>query len=142
LYGAEFLGTFDPKANAHAMNKLFLVTLFLCCACGPSAKEQHAAAASCGHNLRVIDAVKEEIALEEKKRDGENIDPAKLAAYTKGGMPKCPSGGSYTLGSLGTLPTCSTPGHSIVMGDSTESDVELRLGDDARRARAGKVRPY
>jgi hypothetical protein len=29
------------------------------------------------------------------------------------GWPNCPAGGTYSVGPIGTAPTCSIPGHSL-----------------------------
>lgn len=68
---------------------------------------------SCINNLRQIDAAKEQWALAENKNDGAPVDQAGIAEYIRGGIPTCPQGGTYTLGPIGTNPTCSHPGHSL-----------------------------
>jgi hypothetical protein len=72
---------------------------------------------ACINNLRQIDGAKEQWALENKKPDGAAVVEQGrngLLAYIKGfARPVCPSGGIYTLGPVGTNPTCSIPGHKL-----------------------------
>jgi hypothetical protein len=66
---------------------------------------------TCINNLRQINAAKDEWALENGKTNGtvctaSDITPyMKLDAYRN--FPKCPSGGTYTIGKISELPTCS-----------------------------------
>jgi hypothetical protein len=67
---------------------------------------------SCMNNLRQIDGMKEEWALETNHTNGAPVDPAELERYFAGrgvrwGMPHCPSGGTYTYGRIGQDPVCS-----------------------------------
>jgi prepilin-type N-terminal cleavage/methylation domain-containing protein len=64
---------------------------------------------TCLNNQRIIDAAKEQDALEN------NLDAGEAAAnyldYIKGGAdPVCPSGGAYTVGNIDTDPSCSDHG--------------------------------
>src|SRR5271156_3911688 len=66
---------------------------------------------ACINNLRLIDAAKQQWALENKKQSTdtpktEDIQPY-LGRGTKGEMPTCPAGGTYTYGTVGEKPTCS-----------------------------------
>jgi prepilin-type N-terminal cleavage/methylation domain-containing protein len=68
----------------------------------------------CISNLRQIDAAKNQWALEKSKKNGDAVTEADIGAYLKGGvLPKCPSGGTYTIGKVGEKPTCSIPGHAL-----------------------------
>lgn len=68
---------------------------------------------SCLNNLRDIDGAKQQWALENNKVNGDSPANTDLTPYMKGNlMPDCPSGGTYTLGNVGVVPTCSTPGHT------------------------------
>jgi ABC-type transport system involved in multi-copper enzyme maturation permease subunit len=61
----------------------------------------------CLNNLRQIDAAKQEWALENGKTNGV-VTANQLTNYLYDGiMPKCPSGGEYTIGKIGEPPTCS-----------------------------------
>jgi hypothetical protein len=67
----------------------------------------------CINNLRQIDAAKQEWALEKGKTADyvpTEQDIVEIAAYIKGGMPVCPSGGIYTIGAIGEPPSCSIHG--------------------------------
>ena len=69
---------------------------------------------SCIQNLRQIDGAKEQLQLETKLKNGDVVTITALAGYIKGGFPTCPAGGSYSIGPIGTDPTCSIPGHSLL----------------------------
>lgn len=68
----------------------------------------------CIANLRLIYAAKQVWALEKNKTDADTPTEQDLLPYIKGGaFPVCPSGGAYTIGPVGQLPTCSVPGHVL-----------------------------
>ena len=68
-------------------------------------------ALTCINNLRQIDAAKYEWALENRKTNGTVCTASDITPYIKldanGNLPKCPSGGTYTIGKIGEPPTCS-----------------------------------
>jgi uncharacterized phage infection (PIP) family protein YhgE len=72
---------------------------------------------ACVNNLRLIDAAKQQWALENKK--GANDTPTwdDLRPYIghgpQGELPECPDGGVYTIGAVGEKPTCSNPKHVL-----------------------------
>lgn len=69
---------------------------------------------ACINNLRIIDSAKEQWAMAERLQDGDDVDPEGAAQYMRGAkIPKCPSGGTYTLGVIGEDPTCSHKEHSL-----------------------------
>ena len=69
---------------------------------------------TCIANLRLIYAAKQAWALEKGKTDTDIPTEQDLLPYLKGGVfPVCPSGGAYTIGAVGQLPTCSIPGHVL-----------------------------
>jgi outer membrane lipoprotein-sorting protein len=69
---------------------------------------------ACINNLRQIDAAKNEWALEKGKANGTLVTEADITPYIMGGvLPKCPAGGTYTIGKVGEKPTCSIPGHEL-----------------------------
>lgn len=75
-----------------------------------TAKERTA----CIANLRLIYLAKQAWALEKNKTDTDTPTEQDLLPYLKGSVfPVCPSGGTYTIGPVGQLPTCSTPGHVL-----------------------------
>ena len=68
---------------------------------------------SCIANLKQIDSAKEQYAMDQKLATGATVTMANLTdptnGYIKGAAtgPVCPSGGTYTVNSVGTAPTCS-----------------------------------
>ena len=66
---------------------------------------------SCIINLRKIDAAKDEWAMNNGKTNGTVCTASDITPYIKldanGNLPKCPSGGTYTVGKIGEPPTCS-----------------------------------
>ena len=80
-------------------------------------------ATSCINNLRQIDTAAQQYALEEHKRNGQDINfPNDLTPYIKlnsnKSIPPCPAGGSYVCDIVGNSPTCTigdtvTPPHIL-----------------------------
>jgi hypothetical protein len=72
---------------------------------------------ACINNLRLIDAAKQQWALENKKQSTDTPTMQDLRPYIgrgpNGEMPACPGGGVYTIGTVGEKPTCSIPGHAL-----------------------------
>lgn len=66
----------------------------------------------CIGNLRQIDGAKNMWFLENHKQNGDVPTKEDLLPYVRS-WPVCPSGGTYTINAIGTLPTCSIPGHAI-----------------------------
>src|SRR4051812_43473151 len=66
---------------------------------------------ACINNLRLLDGAKEQWALEHNKTSSDMPTWEDLKPYLCGtnnlSLPKCPSGGTYTLGSVSNPPTCS-----------------------------------
>jgi prepilin-type N-terminal cleavage/methylation domain-containing protein len=67
-------------------------------------------ATTCINNLRQIDTAVQQFAVEARKHVGDTITyPDDLTPYiklnTQGKIPPCPSGGNYTLTTLGTVPS-------------------------------------
>ncbi len=82
------------------------------------ATDQSAAVAAqlntCINNLRLIEAVKQQWALENNKTDDDIPTALELLPYFSDTVfPACPSGGTYTINAVGVLPTCSIPGHVL-----------------------------
>ena len=71
--------------------------------------------AMCVNNLRTIDFAKEQWAQENQKQPTDTPKPEELNAL----MDKpfntltCPSGGKYSINSVGEKATCSVPGHKL-----------------------------
>jgi hypothetical protein len=54
--------------------------------------------------------------LEKGKKTGDVCTEDDLKPYIRlvgGQLPKCPQGGTYTIGPVGEPPTCSIPGHKL-----------------------------
>jgi hypothetical protein len=69
----------------------------------------------CVNQLREIDAAKEQWALEKTKEPSDLPQANELLPYLRGraALPSCPAGGSYSINSVDTLPTCSVPDHEL-----------------------------
>ena len=70
-----------------------------------------ARAKSCQSNLQHIDSAKEQWAMDNKKTATDTAPASTDLAptYVKS-YPACPSSGTYTIGQVGTTPTCSIGG--------------------------------
>ena len=69
---------------------------------------------ACINNLRMIEGAKNEWASENNKKSTDTPTQVDLARYLKNGQfPVCPAGGTYTIGQVDELPTCSKPGHRL-----------------------------
>jgi hypothetical protein len=78
---------------------------------------------ACINNMRRIEAAKKEWALEHNAKTDDVVTVSDIKPYldrdldpngkpylkidSKGNLPKCPSGGTYTIGKVGEPPTCS-----------------------------------
>ena len=67
---------------------------------------------ACINNLRQIDGAKQQWALENRKDVSAVPAWKEIGIYLKEGV-KCPAGGTYTLNSVGAVPTCTIPGHAL-----------------------------
>ena len=73
----------------------------------------------CINNLRIIDAAKEQAAMEQGWVDNQAIasgsaEETNVLAYIKGNaIPDCPASGTYTYNNLGTDPVCDVTGHVL-----------------------------
>ena len=69
---------------------------------------------ACINNLRLIDAAKQQWALENNKTAADVPTARDLLPYIAAGFfPFCPAGGTYNINAVGELPTCSIPGHAL-----------------------------
>ena len=72
---------------------------------------------ACVNNLRLLDAAKQQWALEYRKQSTDTPGVEDLRPYlgrgVNGEMPACPNGGTYTFGTVGEKPTCSIAGHAL-----------------------------
>ncbi len=73
----------------------------------------------CINNLRIIDAAKEQAAMEHGWVDGQPIgagsaEETNVLSYVKGNaIPTCPANGTYTFNDISTDPTCGVAGHDL-----------------------------
>jgi competence protein ComGC len=74
---------------------------------------------ACINQLRMIDAAKQEWALENNQQSTNAPTQADLTRlknnqyFKNGQFPACPAGGTYTIGAVGEAPTCSIPKHQL-----------------------------
>ena len=69
---------------------------------------------TCINNLRLIDAAKEQYALENNKDSSTTPVAADITAYLKGAaVPACPAAGTVAINAIGTDPTCTVSGHVL-----------------------------
>jgi len=74
---------------------------------------------ACINNLRLMDAAKEQAAMEYKWSSGHDIltgsaEETNVLQYLKGAtLPTCPASGVYTWNKIGELPTCDQPYHAL-----------------------------
>lgn len=68
---------------------------------------------SCIANLRQIDAAKEQWAMDNKAAQGAAVAWGDIVPDYIRKQPECPSGGTYTVGNVGTDPTCTISGHVL-----------------------------
>lgn len=79
-----------------------------------NATQQVSAQNQCINQLRQLDGAKQQWALENNKTADAIPQPQDVAAFLKDQrLPLCPSGGTYTLNTVGQPPTCSIPGHAL-----------------------------
>jgi hypothetical protein len=68
----------------------------------------------CIGQLRELDGAKEQWALANGKKDGEDVDIRAMAEFLKGKkIPECPKGGVYRIGKVGQTPRCSIAEHNL-----------------------------
>jgi len=70
---------------------------------------------TCLANLKEIEYGKELRAIDHKLVSGDPVSMADLwPEYIRSpGIPQCPGGGTYTINSVGTAPTCTVAGHAL-----------------------------
>lgn len=79
------------------------------------ARQNAGAVNACINNLRMMDAAKQQWALEKNKSPNDIPQPQDLLPYfgPSAVFPQCPGGGRYTLNAVNKAPTCSIPGHAL-----------------------------
>ena len=66
---------------------------------------------TCINNMRLVDAAKEQYALENNKDTATTPAAVDIEPYLRGNaMPTCSAQGVYTINAIGTLPVCSKAG--------------------------------
>lgn len=67
---------------------------------------------ACVNNMRMLDASKEQAALEHNYKEGDAVPEQEVSKYLKNGLSGliCPKGGRYTINPLGKEPECSVHG--------------------------------
>ena len=98
----------EPGVSLNVMMRftlslILLVPLLAGCGPGPAASE------SCVSKLRQIDGAKEYWAEQNHKATNDAPTWEDLRSYMKSVPLVCPNGGTYTLGRVDELPTCSIP---------------------------------
>jgi prepilin-type N-terminal cleavage/methylation domain-containing protein len=84
---------------------------------------ENSRAKSCVSNLKQIDSAKEQFAMDTRLTTGAAVATTNLygsTAYIRS-EPKCPSGGAYTPGNVGTAPTCGIGANGA--GDTTDDHI-------------------
>jgi len=66
---------------------------------------------TCVNNLRQIDGCKKSWALEHERADGDVVTLDDLRPYLRE-LPRCPAGGTYTIGRVGANSICSIDWHT------------------------------
>ncbi|HTJ00575.1 MAG TPA: hypothetical protein VL527_16965 [Dongiaceae bacterium] len=67
---------------------------------------------TCQNQLRQLDSAKQQWASDNHQSSNAIPTQTDLMPYLQNhSFPLCPKGGTYTIGQVGTLPTCSIPGH-------------------------------
>ena len=68
---------------------------------------------ACANNLRMIDAGKEQWAMETGQVNAATVDTALVNGYLKA-APECPAKGVYNYNAIGTKPSCTATGHNAI----------------------------
>lgn len=66
----------------------------------------------CLNNLRQIEMAKAQCAIARAGSAGA-IPEEEVDVYIRAGHPRCPAGGTYSYGAIGTNPVCSVEGHVL-----------------------------
>ena len=79
---------------------------------------------ACKSNLRAIEGAIVQWSVEKRKSDDSEVSLEDLESYMRDGIPRCPSGGEYTLGTVEEKPTCNVGGHTIIPEEEEEEEEE------------------
>ncbi len=66
---------------------------------------------TCINNLRLLTGAKDQWAMENAKRESDPVIQNEVAIYMKGGIPVCPSSGTYQFTIVQRTATCTIGGH-------------------------------
>jgi len=77
-------------------------------------KQNQQVTMTCINNLRILQAARQQWALQNNKGQDATPTPMDIAPFLPGqSMPECPGGGHYSLNAVGAAPGCSIPGHVL-----------------------------
>ena len=79
---------------------------------------------ACKANLRTLEFAIQQWALEKHKGEDSEVTLEDLESYMKDGIPRCPAGGEYKLGTVEEKPTCNVGGHTIIPEEEAEEEEE------------------
>jgi hypothetical protein len=103
---------------------LFVWSLLLVFICGchkkPPPLDTDVATKACVHNLEVIADGKRYWAGDHQKGPEDTPTWEELSDYTRR-KPACPGGGTYTIGKVGDLPSCSIADHQTAFVKSKQA---------------------
>lgn len=104
----------NPQLNGATMLTAPALVGMLAAIALPSFQKARTAARenACVNNLRQLDAAKDQWAIEEGKRTGDEVTFDNVSEFLRG-VPVCPQGGQYTLNTVGEDPVCTVPGHEL-----------------------------
>jgi hypothetical protein len=80
--------------------------------CGQQKPDPAALPMACAANMRMLDHTKQNWAKKMGKTDKDIPTMDDLAPYFRAEPPKCPTGGTYTLGAVGEPVQCSVAAHN------------------------------
>ena len=66
---------------------------------------------ACINNLRQLTGAKDQWAMENAKNETDLVVMNEVTQYMKGGLPTCPSSGTYTFTTVRMAATCTVGGH-------------------------------
>lgn len=66
---------------------------------------------TCINNLRQLTGAKDQWAMEHAKNEADPVVMNEVIVYMKGGLPTCPSSGTYNFANVGSNATCTITGH-------------------------------
>ena len=91
---------------------IIAICAFAICGCRKDSEQKTFDDQTCKLRLRMIYEAKQHWAERNQKPGADTPTWEDLRPYLRGAVPKCPSGGVYTIGRVDELPKCSIPGHA------------------------------